>query len=227
MFKWFKKIFMQTENKNNIEQTIEKSIMQTENKQTIKKKFEVEIYDKISVGEPPYESIQLQKVFYEKPVIIEASSKNDLQDFAEKLKLCNQTFKIVRVIDEQHEQHKQEISVQHIHTNLDISEDQYNNTNTTSSINDVSVPEKEEYCKVSKPKYYKIGNFEIKNDNGKIYHKQWLKLTDEEMTNFRVVSNKTNAIVNLKDKSIEMKRWVLVENSEDTTSNLEKEISYE
>jgi hypothetical protein len=72
-----------------------------------------------------------------------------------------------------------------------------------------------------------MGNIEIKDDNGKIYHKQWLKLTDEEMTNFRVVSNKTNAIVNLKDKSIEMKRWVLVENTEDTTSNLEKEISYE
>ena len=100
MFNWFKKIFMQIENKNNIEQTIEESIMQTENKQTIKKKFEVEIFDKISVGEPPYENIQLQKVFYEKPVIIEASSKNDLQDFAEKLKLCNQTFKIVRVIDD-------------------------------------------------------------------------------------------------------------------------------
>jgi len=46
------------------------------------------------------EQIKLEKVHYDNPVIIEASCKKDLQDFAEKLALCKQTFKIVKVLDD-------------------------------------------------------------------------------------------------------------------------------
>jgi len=45
-----------------------------------------------------------------------------------------------------------------------------------------------------------------------------LKLTTAESANFRIVNDKTNSIFNLKDKHIEMKRWVLVENVNDNTS---------
>lgn len=65
------------------------------------------------------------------------------------------------------------------------------------------------------PKIYKIGGIEIKNDNGKIYQKQWMHLSDSEAKNIRIVNDKTNGIVNLKGKHIEMMKWVLVENSEE------------
>ena len=97
MLNFFKNIFRNKQKEENI-------VMESETNnstQQTKKKFEVEIYDKVSVGEPPYDRIELQKVMMEKPVIIEATSKKDLDEFGEKLELCKQTFKIVRVIDEQ------------------------------------------------------------------------------------------------------------------------------
>lgn len=220
MFKWLRKIFMMSDNieKNevsNIEVTDDTNNVDSTKPNNVptKKRFEVEIYDKISVGDPPYDKTQLQKVFYEKPVIIEAASKKELDDFGVQLALCNQVFKIVRVLDDiPPAKPVQNIAPQQIQPN--------NIQNNTKQ-------QAEQNVEKRKPKFYKIGNIEIKDDNGKIYQKQWLKLTDEEMSNFRIVNNKNNAVVNLKDKSIEMKRWVLVENSEDTTSCLEKEISYE
>ena len=220
MFKWLRKIFMTSDNieKNEVSNTEvvndTNNIDSTkQNNVPTKKRFEVEIYDKISVGDPPYDKTQLQKVFYEKPVIIEAASKKELDDFGAQLALCNQVFKIVRVLDDI----PQAKPVQ----NIAPQQTQPNNIQN-------NIKQQAEQCtQKRKPKFFKIGNIEIKDDNGKIYQKQWLKLTDEEMSNFRIVNNKNNAVVNLKDKSIEMKRWVLVETSEDTTSSLEKEISYE
>lgn len=188
-----------------------------QHKAPTKKRFEVEIYDKILVGEPPNESFNYQKVFYEKPVIIEATSKKDLDDFGAQLALCNQVFKVVRVLDDVPQTNPvQNITPQQIQpSNIQNNTEQHTEQHTKQTI------------EKRKPKFFKIGNIEIKDDNGKIYHKQWLKLTDEEMSNFRIVNNKNNAVVNLKDKSIEMKRWVLVENTDDTTSDLEKEIWHE
>ena len=223
MFKWLRKIFMTSDNieKNEVSNT--EVVNDTNNIDSIKpnsvptkKRFEVEIYDKISVGDPPYDKTQLQKVFYEKPVIIEAASKKELDDFGAQLALCNQVFKIVRVLDDV----PQAKPIQNI-APQQTQQTQLNNIQNNTK------QQTEQTVEKRKPKFYKIGNIEIKDDNGKIYQKQWLKLTDEEMLNFRIVNNKNNAVVNLKDKSIEMKRWVLVENSEDTTSSLEKEISYE
>lgn len=77
----------------------------------------------------------------------------------------------------------------------------------------------------AKPKYYKVGDIEIKDDNGKIYQKQWMKLSDSEASNIRVVNDKNNALVNLNGKHIEMKRWILVETSDaDDSSQLEENL---
>lgn len=64
------------------------------------------------------------------------------------------------------------------------------------------------YPTCTKPRFYKIGGIDIKDDNGVIYQKQWMRLTDEEVTNLRVVNDKNNAIVSLAGKHIEMKKWV-------------------
>ena len=66
------------------------------------------------------------------------------------------------------------------------------------------------------PKFFKVGNIECKIENGKVYQKQWMRLSDTEMNNYRIVSDKNNKISILKDKHIEMLKWVITEdNSED------------
>lgn len=76
------------------------------------------------------------------------------------------------------------------------------------------------------PQYYKIGDVEIKIDNGISYQKQFVRLTDTEASNIRVVDDKTNKVVNLNNKHIEMKRWIRVETSnEDETAALEESLS--
>ena len=78
----------------------------------------------------------------------------------------------------------------------------------------------------SAPQYYKIGDVEIKIDNGISYQKQFVRLTDTEAANIRVVDDKTNKVVNLNNKHIEMKRWIRVESSnEDETTALEESLS--
>lgn len=198
MFKFFKKIFQKDKNdmENNSNQI-------TEQKQ--KKKFEIEIYDQITTGEPPYEKTIYQKIHYDKPVIIEASSKADLDLFAEKLKICNQIFKIVRIVDDNATQTKN-IQEQKLIKQTNAIEEKIQIKNNNVELNKTFK---------QKPKYYKIGDIDIKNDNGKIYQKQWMKLTAVEATNFRIVNDKTNSIFNMKDKHIEMKRWVLIENTDD------------
>ena len=73
--------------------------------------------------------------------------------------------------------------------------------------------------------YCRLSVEDIKDDNGKIYQKQWMKLSDSEASNIRVVNDKNNALVNLNGKHIEMKRWILVETSDaDDSSQLEENL---
>lgn len=197
-------------------------------KEDTPKKFEIEIYDKIVVGEPPNEGFKYEKVHYDQPVIIEAKNKQDLDSFAAKLKLINQVFKIVRVINDEPNKsivQNNTTSVQHV-SNNEKQDNAKTLTSETTTVNATVTPVKQQV--VSKPKFYKIGDIEIKDDNGKIYQKQWIKLNESEASNFRIVNDKSNAIFQLKDKHIEMKRWVLVEksdNNENSSENIENEIS--
>lgn len=212
MINFFKNIFRKKQKEENI-------IMESEtnnNTQQTKKKFEVEIYDKISVGEPPYDRIELQKVMMEKPVIIEASSKKDLDEFGEKLELCQQTFKIVRVIEEQPIS-KQKVSIAKPQQNIPLTNNPVNVQQTINSPikeNKVEIYS-EPIIKKSKPRFFKVGDVELKDDNGKIYQKQWIRLTDIEASNLRVINDKTNAIFNLNGKHIEMKKWILVDSTDE------------
>lgn len=221
MIDFFKNIFRkkQKEEKENIIMERE-----TNNIQQTKKKFEVEIYDKVSVGEPPYDRIELQKVMMEKPVIIEASSKKDLDEFGKKLELCQQTFKIVRVIEEQPVS-KQNVSISKPQQNIPLTDDSAN----VQPVVDSTIKEnKVEICsepivKKSKPRFFKVGDIELKDDNGKIYQKQWIRLTEIESSNLRIINDKTNAIFNLNGKHIEMKKWILV----DSTCEEQEDITLE
>lgn len=74
------------------------------------------------------------------------------------------------------------------------------------------------------PIYFNVGGIRCKMENGKVYQKQWMMLTEEEMSEFRIVSDKNNKICSMKDKHVEMMKWVLAEdNSESSETREEKE----
>lgn len=72
------------------------------------------------------------------------------------------------------------------------------------------------FIRSSKPKFYKIGDIDIKEQDGKIYQKQWVRVPADD---FRVVSDSSNKIIPLSGKHIEVRKWVIVDNSEQEESN--------
>lgn len=53
-----------------------------------------------------------------------------------------------------------------------------------------------------------------------------MKLTESEASNFRIINDKNNGIVSLAGKHIEMKKWILVENTaEDESTALEENMT--
>lgn len=73
----------------------------------------------------------------------------------------------------------------------------------------------------SAPKYYKLGDIEIKEHCGKIYQKQWIKLNVDEASNIRIINTKTNKVVPMEGKHVEVKRWILVEDSNSENNELQ------
>jgi len=64
-------------------------------------------------------------------------------------------------------------------------------------------------------KFFIVGGIKCKMENGRVYQKQWMRLTDEESEEFRVISDKSNKICPLKDKHIEVMKWVIAETPEE------------
>lgn len=100
--------------------------------------------------------------------------------------------------------------------------------NSPNPLNITQPPTKKEYIdkptkfpqRDSTPKFYKIGEIEIKEVNGKIYQKQWVALDIKETENYRLISDKTNKIISMSGKHIEFKKWIEVSD----TSSKEQEL---
>ena len=73
---------------------------------------------------------------------------------------------------------------------------------------------------VQPPKYFSIGGVKCKMENGKFYQKQWMKLSEEEASEIRIVSDKNNKICPLTNKHIEVLKWVVTEDSENNDSTI-------
>ena len=197
-----------------IEELKKKLPAQTQQPQAKKRKFEIEVYDEIQVGEN-IDNIQLQKVVMEHPVIIEAGSKKELDDIAAKFKLCKQRMKIVRVLDND----GNSIPLKQAFAQQEQAPTQVQQQVTQAVVQQASVIKQ-------KPRFYSVGGIEIKDDNGKIYQKQWMKLSEKEAQNFRLVNDANNKIASMNGKHLEMKRWVAVETSNED-DGLENELGEE
>ena len=65
-----------------------------------------------------------------------------------------------------------------------------------------------------KPKFFKISGIDCKLDNGKLYQKQWMSVGANEISSIRILSRKSNKIIPLDDKVIEVLKWVEVKDND-------------
>lgn len=200
------------------------------NNVNVVQKFEIEIYDEVT-DDNTGDHKGWTKVLSEKPIIIEASCKKDLDEYASRLAFCHQRMKIVRCLGEVDSQSSSKMSVKAEQSRTSCQQQPIASNRSSQNIvqqniapSNISIESSIEKPK-AKPKYYKIGNIDIKDDNGIIYQKQWVRLSDDEASNFRIVNDKTNALVALKGKSIEMKKWIRVEDADDDVSSLEENMN--
>jgi hypothetical protein len=68
----------------------------------------------------------------------------------------------------------------------------------------------------SQPTFFKIGSIECKMENGKVYQKQWMRVSETEMENYRLISDKNNKILPMIGKHLEVLKWAI---SEDDPAN--------
>lgn len=61
----------------------------------------------------------------------------------------------------------------------------------------------------SQPTYFKIGSIECKMENGKVYQKQWMRVSETEMANYRLISDKNNKILPMVGKHLEVLKWAI------------------
>lgn len=207
-----------TDNKNDADNTI------VQNNINVPKKFELAIYDE-NIDENTGKTT-LKYISYNQPIIIEAYSPADLKSKLNMYKQCGQVAKVVREIPNNNSQ----INEQQIFSNIQkqtnevnlIKKDNKDNYDISRNINNKDKPE---LLKKSSIKYYKVGDIEIKNDNGKLYQKQWMMLTEKESQNIRVINDKNNSIINMNGKHFELKKWILIENqNSDESLNIEENL---
>ena len=215
---------MEEENKTEVAQPeqlqTQQSIM-TAPKQLVRK-FELEVFEE-DLDTPS----GWKKVRYDKPLIVEVTSPKELQDKLALYKDCGQMAKVVREIDPPT---KEQIAAAQQQANLAVQQKMQAPIVQAApqqvAIQQPILQAAPQPIQTRKPKYYKVGDIEIKDDNGKIYQKQWMKLTNAEASNFRLVSDKNNAIASMNGKHLEMKKWVLVQNSEeDESTQLEESMN--
>lgn len=61
------------------------------------------------------------------------------------------------------------------------------------------------------PKYFTAGGIKFKMVGNEVFQKQWIRATPEEVESIRLVNDKTNKILSLEGKHIEIEHWIKVE----------------
>lgn len=216
MLKWLKKIFM-----NEIKPTgTSAAEVDTSQPQVIEREFELAIYD-VTINDATGKE-EIRPVSYGQPITVKAKTPEELKTTLKMYEMTGQKVKVIREIGSRPvstpqapvPQVSQASVPQMPNLQLDTSKPQ-------PSIVTASAPI---IVTQTKPRFFKIGDVDVKDDNGKIFQKQWMKLTDSEASNIRIVNDKNNQLVNLVGKHIEMKRWVMIENSNSSTDELEENL---
>lgn len=189
------------------------------NTKNVIKRYEIAVYD-LSYNEMTGKD-EYQRVSYSQPVIIEASSPEELQKKLLIYKQCGQFAKVINELPSIVT--TSETTTANTTTTINTNTCDQQNTDVQKKLNNTTIQISNNEKTISNKnqiKYYKIGDIEIKDDNGKIYQKQWVKLSENESSNIRIINSKNNSIVQLVNKHIEIKKWVIVENQQTNDLNI-------
>ena len=162
----------------------------------------------------------LQRVSYSQPVVITAASQAELKS---KLALYEQTNQKAVIVNVDPPFSANPTQQQKPINSPQISQlPQQPASHKTIPIK-CPAPIEQPKPPPAKPQYFKVGDIEIKIENGISYQKQFVRLTESEASNIRVVDNKTGRVSNLNGKHLEMKKWIRVEaeQSDDEVKELE------
>ena len=174
------------------------------------RKFEIQVLNEDVQDDG---TIRYKPQHYDEPVVIQASSKEEFMEIVQNFKECGQQIKIIR-----------ELTPAKAVSQQPFSDNFSDNVGSTEQLKAKSVRQSPSSDVKQKPRIFKIGDIEVKDDNGVLYQKQWVTLTPKEAASIRIVSDTSNKIVDLKGKHIEMRRWIKVENIENETDGLEKDL---
>ena len=151
--------------------------------------------------------------------VITVNSQADLQEKQNLYKTLGQRFNIVREIDPPSFDDLKKAAVEQGLIPADSDFTQASGKNETPAKPDSTCMKTESPpppppTEKRETKYYKVGDVEIKEEDGRLYQKQWLRLSPVEASNFRVVNDGSNKIVPMKGKHIEAKRWLAIEHAD-------------
>lgn len=210
---------------NNGKPKIPMSLIDQQRMTQTRRKFELEVFDEDLKDDG---SVELKPVKYERAIIVEAATPQDLKGILNQYRMCGQIAKVVREIDPppppppgsiQQAASSQQQAQANGHPSFQAPGSQYASAPVVPQM-----PVQAAILK-PKPKIITIGDMQVKYDGDKVYQKQWVKLNANEAANFRVVNDASNKIVSLNGKHIEAKKWVLVEETtEDSTDAAVEEI---
>lgn len=219
--KWLKKVFkMDGETKKEEKKStdfagkmpVPTSLIDEQRKNKVMRQFELQVFDEDLKDDG---TTELKPVKMERATIVEASTPEELKMILGQYRLCGQVAKIVREINPPPQAAVSPQALQPTASPLPNAQYQAAMFPEVSSRNDGP-----QMVAKTKPKVVTIGDMQVKYDGDKIYQKQWVKLNANEASNFRVVSDSTNKIVNLAGKHLEARRWIQVkETSEDNVDD--------
>ena len=184
------------------------------------REFELEVFD-MTIDDRTGKQIP-QRVSYSQPIIVKAFSKAELNGKLQLYRSCDQIARVVREIPGKLAPLSEQKAQQPVPPSAQAGLPFPVQPNQTTK----SAPQAPLQAVPVQPQYFKIGDIEIKIENGQSYQKQFVALTEAEAKNIRIVDDKTNRVINLNGKHIEMKKWIQVQStSTDELSALEQNLT--
>lgn len=176
-----------------------------------KKLYDIVVYDYDEGG----------KVMQHQESGLHASSPKDLASLYE---ACGQKIKILREYDDPDAKAEQPVQATVPQTPSQASVPvpapvpmiPIQNQSSLNSKSDITVPSQQSVVVKEEPKFFTIAGIECKMEDGKIYQKQWVRIFENEMKQYRVISDANNKEIPMQGKHIEILKWVLVEGTPGT-----------
>lgn len=194
-----------------------------------KHKLEIQVYEAdyekadANNGQPQWRPVRSDPALDGgRPNIIEVADKKEFMEMQKQYAMCDQRIKVIREIDPFDDEPPKSSSIPQNNQAIPIAVGAQ--PQAAASPQNLALPVEQPISAQPaavkpKPKIVTIGDIEVKYDGDKVYQKQWMKLTPSEASNFRVVNDANNKIVNLNGKHIEAKRWSLIEESASSSAD--------